>query len=455
MAIVKLVCQGCGANLDATDDLRVLQCGYCGTTNQIKRTVHQQPAPPPQPPLQQQQMYYAPPPNQVNTVSTGGSGAGKAVLIIVLLVTFLPLVIGGIVAFTVFQSANEVFEQVKSGINTATAVANSRKYLWRNGRPFVADVNGDGVDDVIGTINEIGSQQLTLTAMSGSDWSTLWEVDLGRMSELPNPTLYYEPGSQLVLLGLGATLRAYDAKTGADRWLASLPDKLEALAINGDHLWVATIDDAASLITLVDGKLSPGQPKPPAGAKLLRDDAGYDLIPELRELDVKGNQFPDLRVQQAFCPKEDLPVVRGRRHDDASKVCANPHGLAFVTRDKGTKIPHILGYARDTKAELWRVQLTKAGSLETVDGGFGQPRAEFVGDDAIISFVPDNDDQARIRRISLVDGATKWETTLVGDGHENVDGMVAGSGFVVVTFGQTMRVLSLDSGAPVAKLGGW
>ncbi|PRP93664.1 outer membrane protein assembly factor BamB family protein [Enhygromyxa salina] len=452
MAIVKLVCQGCGANLDATDDVRMIACGYCGTTNQIKQTVHQQPAPPPRP---QPQMHYSPPPIQVNTVNTGSSGGGKAVLIIVLLVTFVPLVIGAIVAYTVFQSASAVIDQVKVGIGNATASANARKYMWKNGRPFVADVNGDGVDDLIGTISESGSQQLVLTAMSGSDWKTLWEVDLGRMSELPSPTLYFEPGSKLVLFGLGATLHAYDAATGTDRWLASMPDKLEAIAVDGDHLWVATIDDAASQVTLAEGKLSPGQPEPPATAKVLRDDAGYDLIPELRQLDLKHNQFQDLRVQQAFCPEQDLPIARGRRHDDDAKRCANPHGIAFVTRDKGTQIPYFLGYARDTKAELWRVQLTKPGSLETVESGFAQPRVEIIGDDAIVSFVPSSDSEARIRRISLADGSTKWETRLGGDAHENVEGMVVGDTLVIVTYGQSMRALSLETGEELAKLGGW
>jgi hypothetical protein len=130
----------------------------------------------------------------------------------------------------------------------------------------------------------------------------------------------------------------------------------------------------------------------------------------------------------------------------------------FVTRDKGTAVPFMIGYARDSKAERWRVQLTKAGSLETVDSGFGQPRAEFFGeqaDQAIISVVPSADNNARIRRISLTDGSVAWETTLTRKHIENIDGIGVGNKLVFVNYGQSLRVLSLADGTELATLGGY
>jgi hypothetical protein len=115
----------------------------------------------------------------------------------------------------------------------------------------------------------------------------------------------------------------------------------------------------------------------------------------------------------------------------------------------------MLGYARDTKAERWRVQLTKAGSLETVDTGFGQPRAEFLGDEAIISLVPSSDNNARIRRISLIDGSIAWETTLARKNIENIDGIGVGSNLVFVNYGGSLRVLSLADGTELTSLGGY
>src|SRR6185436_2610112 len=113
-----------------------------------------------------------------------------------------------------------------------------------------------------------------------------------------------------------------------------------------NQLWVATIDNAASHVSVAAGKITPTSGTPPASAKPLRDDGGYDLIPDIGQLDLAYDQFPGLRVAQAFCPLENLPLIIGSRWDEASKRCTYPHGLAFVTRDKGTAVPFLLGYAR-------------------------------------------------------------------------------------------------------------
>jgi hypothetical protein len=453
MAIVKLVCQGCGANLDAMDESRVIQCGYCGTSNQIKQTFHPPTPPqyaPPQPQFPSPQ-YVQPAQPVIPSAHMNAKSSGLAMF--VALMALIPLLIGGVVAFLAFRSGVSTFEQLSQQLNGALNNG-VRKFYWKSGQPIVTDVDGDQTDDVIGTIQEIGEQKLLLSAISGSNYATLWEIELGRVTDLPDVTLYLEPGSKLVLVAIGPSLHAHDVANGTVRWVASLPDKVESVALDGDHFWVATIDKTTSSVALIDGKVSPTA-APSATAKPLRDDGGYDLIPDLGQLDLEYDQFEGLRVSQAFCPIEDLPLVVGRRHDEASKRCRNPHGLAFVTRDKGTSVPFMIGYARDTKAERWRVQLTKAGSLETIDTGFGQPRAEFLGDEAIVSLVPSVDNNARVRRISLTDGSIAWETTLVRKNIENIDGIGVGSNRIFVNYGQSLRVLSLADGSELASLGGF
>jgi hypothetical protein len=452
MAIVKLVCQGCGANLDALDESRVIQCGYCGTSNQIKQTFH--PSTPPQyapPPPQFAPPQYVKPVMPVMPQATAQAGRGVATFVIIMAI--VPLLIGGFVSFFLLRSGVSTFEQFSQQINGA--LNNARSFYWSSGHPMITDVDGDQTDDVIGTLQEAGEQKLMLSAISGSNYATLWEVELGRLTDLPDVKLYLEPSAKLVLVAMGPALHAHDLTSGTPRWVASLPDKIEVVALDGDHLWVATIDQATSSVALIDGKVAPTALTPSAAAKPLRDDGEYDLIPELGQLDLEYDQFEGLRVAQAFCPIEDLPLSIGRRHDDDSKRCSNPHGVAFVTRDKGTAVPFMIGYARDSKAERWRVQLTKAGSLETVDTGFGQPRVEFFGDEAIISLVPSADNNARIRRISLTDGSIAWETTLTRKNIENIQGIGVGSNLVFVNYGQSLRVLSLADGTELASLGGY
>lgn len=446
MAIVKLVCQGCGANLDAIDQGRIIQCGYCGTNNQIqaKPTV-----PPPRHPPQVPPQNFPQPQFDKRAQANVGSGATKLIVIL----TIIPLVLGAAVALFLFRSGIETFQQFSQQVDGTLNTA--RGFHWNSGHPHVVDVNGDDVDDVVGTTQEIGEQKLLLTAISGSNSATLWEVELGRLTDLPDRSVFVEPTSKLVLVAMGPALHAHDLATGNQRWVAILPDKIASVALDGDHLWVGTSDKAASSVTLVDGKVSPTAATPSSAAKPLRDDEEYELIPELGELDLDYNQYEGLRVNQAFCPIENLPLTFGYRHDGDQKRCSFPHGLAFVTRDKGTAVPYFLGYDRDTKAERWRVQLTKAGTLETVDTGFSQPRAEMFGDEAIVSLVPSSDNNARIRRISLIDGSTVWETTLVRKHTENVEGIGIGKNRVFVNYGQGLRVLSLADGTELASLGGF
>ena len=461
MAIVKLVCQGCGANLDVLDTSEITTCGYCGTQNHLRQ--QQQPQPPPPQQIQTQaQMHMA-------HAQKATQGARRGVLAIILITALAPILLGGFITYMVTKTTSSVVEgfegfggvgaqgrTINQGKGRAQA-KNVRRYRWHSQRPFVTDVNGDGSEDLVGLIEERGRAQVLLTAMSGSDWSTLWETELGDRAQMPGqPVLRLDPESSLALFALGATLHAYELETGKERWIASLPDKVDRVFREGDHLWVATIDKSGSLVELEQGKVSPADAKRPSSdSKVLRTDEGYELIPEERTLDLKTNQYKGLKVEAAFCNKEDAPVALGRRSPITPGGCKGPHGLAYAVRRKGTQVPFLVGYNRKTKAERWRVQLTKAGTLETVESGFGQPRAELAGDDAIISFVPTNDDEhPRIRRISLKDGSTKWEVKLSETSTENVDGIVAGQERVFVTFAG-IQVFSFADGTHEATLGTW
>jgi len=458
MAIVKLVCQGCGANLDALDTHRVFQCGYCGTTNQI--TVASSPpaptpAPGPPPPIQ-----FQPPIQQFGPTPTHASSAGRGLSMFILISTLMPLVIGGAIAYLSFSSSQELLDSVgfggKPDPSQAQAKPTRTAYWWGSGRPFLADVNGDGVEDIIGATVVIESQTVVLTAISGADSSTLWEQPLGKQAAIPDKLLLrYEPSNRLVLVPTGTALTAYAIETGGRRWVTSFSDAIGEIVLDGDALWVATIDDKHSKVSLADGTISAAETKPSEAAVALLDDEGYSLIPSLRTLDLKSDQFSQLRVEQGFCPKQDLPVGINQASFRDMIPCAHPLGLAFATRDKGTNVPFLVGYDRKTKAERWRAQLTTAGSLETVESGFDQPRAELFGDDAVVSFVPDGKEGVWIRRLSLVDGSTKWETTLnKARGSSKVNGIIVSSDRVLVNYGGNLFVLGFADGVERAVLGG-
>jgi len=450
MALVKFVCQGCGANLDAQDDQRIFECGYCGTSNRIQKTV----AP------QQSQPAYTPQPLPIKArpQAQQSSGGSKAVLIIVLAAVLLPVGLGGFITYMVFSkvssTVDKTLEQVAdatgrtlSGVTGAGVLGS--KLLWASQRPFLADVDGDGTDDIIALAQPLGGSVLQLVALSGQSQAKLWTAELGERSNLPQARLSIVPEHKLALVPVGASLRAYGLDDGGQRWIASLPDKIQSVARGEQGLIVTTVDDAVSLVALSSGQVSEADSEAADAATSLRDDEGYELIPSHSELDLQRGQFDKLRVERGFCPAAELDIKNHRQ-----AACTAEHGLAFATRAKGTKVPFLIGYDPRDKSERWRVQLTEAGSLETVGSGFEQPRAEFVGGDAIVSFAPDKHDGARIRRLDLRTGETKWETTLASERNAHVNGMVVGDALVVVNFGQAMVLLSLADGKVNAKIGG-
>ena|GEM_PF-3353397 len=459
MAIVKLVCQGCGANLDADSSSRVVECTYCHSRNAIGKPAPA--APPPRPRSQYQQ----PPSIQIHlpSSSSGGASSGRRGKF-ALLFALIPIVVIGVVGISVFSFVKTVTDQVVAPLKEAFggrapgAAGEGANYSWVGARPFLVDVDGDGTRDLLGIVHPLPGDHLELQAISGRDWTPLWHADLGTQGTIPGqPRLRFADqggGPGLALFTMGASLHAYNVATGEKAWIASLPDMLSLITLDGDGLWIKTLDGDGHRVALGDGSITPASAEPPASAKPMRTDGGYSLIPAERNLDLSSNQFEGLRIEVGFCPIEDQGVapkaLKKRR-------CDRPGGLAFATRAKGTQIPYLVAYERESKAERWRVQLTTPGSLETVDSGFGQPRAEFQGDedgDVFVSFVPDNEDNARIRRVSMVDGATRWEAVLTRRSTENVNGMIAGEHHLYVVYGPSLIVLDIESGERLRKLGG-
>lgn len=461
MAIIKLVCQGCGANLDALDTSGVVTCGYCGARNHLKPTVYQE-APSAPPPPQRPSMPMPAPPMQVpvqyqvQPIEYAQKQAARGVGLFLVFGAVVPLVIGGAVAFLAFQG-NMSIGRGQAGGRSLDSEGLDRQYRWESGRPFAADLDGDGTEDLLGLIQVMGGSTLSIVAISGADWHVMWETDIGDRSTMPEqPRLRFVEQPHTVVFAMGAAIRAFDGKTGQQKWVANLPDKTDVMVLDGDQLWARSIDESIHSIALATGTVTPAKTTPSPTAKPLRTDYGYDLIPSNRQLDLEYEQFADVRIDTAFCPPELLQVQFEPIQGFGAVPCTWNHGLVWASRSKGTAVPFLISYEPATKQERWRQQLTAPGSLETIDSGFNQPRAEFIADDAVISFSPSTaNGNATIRRIAMADGATKWETTLTRGLTENVDGMVVGKDRVYVDHGGCMVVLELATGKEIERLGGW
>ena len=440
MAIIKLVCQGCGARLDVDDGAQIVTCEYCGTQNQIKQTRVPQPPPPQQ--VDHAHHHYHHHPAQP-------TAAPRRLMVLGL----LPLLIGlGVTGF-VLSKTTDVAERISARVGGGGGEA-ELKVFWNSGRPLVADLNGDGSDDMLAMGSISGETKVQLFALSGTDDQPLWRVELGTHASMPGtPRVLYAAESNLALFALGAALHAYDGKTGDSRWLASMPDVVEHVAMGEGVLWVAATDGSFHHVTLADGSVKGVDAWPEQGLTLLPEDKRFELIPSTWEPGLASDAFDDLRVVQAFCPRDRriMAMDDGRM---AAPRCPEAPGLAFATRRKGSSVPFLVGYDPQTKAERWRQQMTTPGSIEGVKGGFGQPRAVFVGDgEAIVSFARASDDGvSRLRRLQLSDGEVVWEQT-VKTHLGQVDGLRVGSDRLYLVSAGAVHRFDLATGEFRGRLG--
>jgi LSD1 subclass zinc finger protein len=430
--VIKLACQSCHANLEVASGTEVVHCQYCGTQNHIQIR-------PPEPEVQVHVVHHVPAPTHVHR--RGGSKWG-------LLGVLLPVVMGlGITAYTMDRSGQldlGALTRGNSPLGTGTGTG-ATGFNVQSARPFIVDANGDGTDDYVFLITKpLADSSIHLSAYSGTDHTELWQTaSLGTMQSISGqPAVYMAPDAALV--SIGASVTAYGLANGTRRWTGNLPDRPKRFAWRGETLVVETVDETASAIDLAQGKVTKTQPD--AGDRAARSDAGYDLIVSDAELDLASDQFPELRVQQAFCPTE---ARKG------PEECDYPRGLAYATRVKGSAVPFLIGYTRPDLESHWQEQLTPPGSIQTLDTGFNQLRAEIMGERAVVSYQVSGQ-TPHLRMLNLADGATVWDVDLdLGDrGPGYINGVVQSESRILVQTWVSVHVLDAQ-GTRIATLGGW
>lgn len=124
---------------------------------------------------------------------------------------------------------------------------------WAGGVPLVADVNGDGVEDMLTYGSGYG-----LGVLDGKTYKTLWkrkglDVDVanaGRLHAIAERTLVVAPAYTA-----DRSLLLLDLSDGRTRATVQLGDKPGALCAAGDKVWVKQIDEKAGLLDVATGKI--------------------------------------------------------------------------------------------------------------------------------------------------------------------------------------------------------
>lgn len=446
--VIKLVCQGCNAALEVDEGQRQVNCTYCGTPNHIQRQPAAAPAPPRAPHPPPPPAHVPGPPAHVvrhTPVVVNRPRRGR------FLGFLIPLMLSiGITAAVVVQTGQiDLGDYNLDGLedlmdSKALSGTGNTGFHVHSARPLIADADGDGTEDVVLVTRTKGStQNLQLTAFSGADWKELWETEsFGDLSSLAgNLAVYYH--DETVLVMAGTSVRAFDLATGTLRWTTNLTDKVDRVSAGGEgKVIVETIDEVMNLVDLASGDLGTAA----THGHALFADQGFALIPSDAEMDLKYDQFEGLRVDQAFCPR-DLRT--------GPETCDHPRGVAIAERNKGTRIPYVVGYDRESKEMLWKVQVTPDGSVETASGGVG-PRIEVLGERGLLTYQIGSD-PPRMRMMGLGDGKAYWDVAMEFSGPTarsgRVDGAVQTEKRIYVKALTDLYVFDAKDGKRIGQLG--
>jgi outer membrane protein assembly factor BamB len=134
-----------------------------------------------------------------------------------------------------------------------TKLVVSDKY-WDGGHvgACIADVDADGVPDVVGFLNN--NMMVAIGAVSGK---IIWQT---QTTDAPGAGggLLCNGGGGIVGIGArGFTIRGIDPRTGVVRWTARLPDRLRSLSVSDRCLAATAIDDSITKLGLETGNPAP------------------------------------------------------------------------------------------------------------------------------------------------------------------------------------------------------
>jgi DNA-directed RNA polymerase subunit RPC12/RpoP len=248
MEVVGGHCPHCGAALDLSLAAREVRCSYCGKVSVVRPRAEPTPRPPPeQRPLAPQR------PTLDQPAPRSAAPAAIAALLVV--------VGASIAAFLAMRKASSTngapSSRPASAASSAKAAPSApptgrvergvRESFARASRPFVVDLDGDRVSDLVLRNGE------ELLAYSGATGKKLWSA--------PTPTKGWpsfalvRDGRALYVSEVGLT--AFDGKTGKKLFAATLPDRPELpCTAPAGKARLLMGDDTVAVIELEGGALT-------------------------------------------------------------------------------------------------------------------------------------------------------------------------------------------------------
>ncbi len=409
-------------------------CQYCGTSSRVQGRSRILQVPRPLPPEQG-----APRPVARQRVNRAA--------------IFLPIALTlGMTAFGALMAFRAVGKVSIPGIPALPGAA-ARPDTWSASPPIVVDVDGDGVDDLVGlTRNVLDGDRAQLAAHSGRDGALLWKT--ARLGTYADTTqaLVFAAGGLVVLATASGELQAFDATRGAPRWTSTLGERVRRACSDGEAgaVTVQTADERWHRIALADGarddRVAPDVIDRRARRAALQPPAWVAAeLPPGTCLPVPINErehMPGLATADSW---SKLPRIDGMNLERVVRRGTGPI-VAIGGKHPGTAVP-MLAVLDGTQAR-WKAVVPASDPL----GARADDQHVTVSETAVFA-VYESKGGPRITGFALEDGRRLWDQPLQHEHHLVLTGVMMTGDRVVVSAWGNLQAFDAATGAPAFLVG--
>lgn len=444
--IASATCPRCGAGLHPVPGQEQVICQYCGTTSFVQQA---QPA-------------------AGVPVRRAKGGAVFVVIGVVVLV----LVGASAAAFTLLSSeaprpqhAPPVLEavvttdvhEVSPAVPEKTPKPSPAAKIEVQGefRPLLADVNGDGILDVVTAIEAANASHYAV--FSGVDGRELARTSAVADAERSVTAIV---GRRLIAVSQKGQLTGYGLANGGQQWTTAL-DARSAFFCAGksdDELIVVTDDDRRLAIDLTTGRQS--ETKAPCKVRLTAPDRGDDprdrhdyAAPIGTEsyhcggVRVMGSQNYTVADQCLARAKVDTDRLDGFIGHRLWKV--EQGWLAFGIRKPGAYVP-MLGLVARGKLS-WKQLVPRDNPLEAETGS--SHHVGLVGDMVVAAYGLEKERTQFVTAFKIADGTRSWHVALPSD-VQRLSSLATSAQRVVIVANEQLLLLDARDGKLIARVGG-
>ena len=417
---LRVRCPECGANSDALGD--VSKCSYCGTTSRVQRRTQfglKMPLPPR-------------PPDAPHPVAVQVNNRAAMVLAAAIVLVSVSIVV------PIAVISAKVKRPASSAATTTAGAPAPHRRDWATPRPIMANLDDDGVADVIGVERDAISDQLFLVAVSGATGTVLWRTgSLGNYAAAYRKELALSRNGVVLVVDRDrdVSLLAFETSTGKPRFTATFGEVVDKICVTevAQTVKVITKDQVESMLDLATGKVSPVKPKP-------HDRAVCEELPTTES-------HRSVRLNFTMKHSRTLPGM-----SNENLVGREAPWIVTGVKEPGSQLP-MLGALDDHDHVLWTTVVPQRDPMSVK---FEAPAATDVEGDIVATVYMRNEHDAPVLAVfDRKTGARRYEAPMLYRGtlFVTVNDIVIGKNLIFVTMNEAIQAFDRETGARKWVLG--